>query len=98
MKSQNIIQTQFGVVLAQRPPDHCNAAEMPPAPQSGTFRSPWNHGPDNCRDIRSRNGQSFVLAAEIWSDELADVPPQALIRFQDGLEIVAWSEEIGWED
>lgn len=97
MTSPNIIQNENGVVLERRPPNHSNAADMPPAPKSGTFKSPWTHGPDSCPDIQNRNGQSFELVAEIWSDELADTPPQGLIRFPDGLEIVAWSEEIGWE-
>jgi len=96
MISPNIIRNEDGVVLKQRPPDHSNTADMLPAPKSGTFNSPHTQGPDNCLDIQSRNGQSFELIAEIWSDDLIDLPPQALIRFPDGLEIVAWEEEIGW--
>ena len=95
MQTANQIRNYEGSVLSERPSDHA-AIGAPPAPTSGIFMSPNRNGPENCKDIQSRNGQTFELVAEIWDDELADTPIAALIRFPDGLEIQAYEEEIGW--
>lgn len=94
--SANLIWNQDGQPLSQRPARHILAHILPAAPKAGLFNSPFASGPANCRDIQSRNGQHYELIAEIWNDSLSEVPPWALIRFDDGLEILAWEEEVRW--
>ncbi|WP_152346618.1 hypothetical protein [Brevibacterium sp. CFH 10365] len=56
-----------------------------------TFESPYD-------EYAERNGQSFTHVREISEPDDAHDPevlPMHVIRFDDGVEIEAWPEEIG---
>jgi hypothetical protein len=69
-----------------------------------TFQSPWTIGPENCPDIQTRNGQPFTTVRKITARNLRKQPdasdfdrevlPMYGIRFADGVEILAWPEEV----
>lgn len=68
-----------------------------------TFQTPYQYGPPNCKDIRSRVGQRFEIVGIDFKVQClleGEGGPQFMIKFPDGLVIQAHEEEVfadaGW--
>ena len=73
--------------------------DLVPIGTTFTFTSPWTYGPSNMsvRHFEDRKGTTArVIGHIVESDENYDeeILPMYRIRFEDGLEIDAWPEEV----